>query len=56
MYHRTATTEAYERKLGIPPLSGGDAGGEFGVDEGIRPKEVEFVRALYCDATNSGPL
>ena len=40
----------------IPTTGDSNVGGELRGDRGLHPKNPEHGRAIYCDATNSGPL
>ena len=41
----------------VLPISGGsNEGGGRRADQDVDPSEAEYGRAIYCDATNSGPM
>ena len=42
--------------MGVPPFVGSDAGGRDGESVVVRPKEVEYGRAVYCKSADSGLL
>ena len=50
MAHRKTSTAALGRKLGVPPLGGGDVGGNvgggFGGGGGVRLEEEEYGRSV----------
>ena len=43
-------------ELGLSPAGSGNYGSRFWGDGGIRHKEAEYGRVIYCDTTDSGPL
>ena len=43
-------------ELGIPIIGGGNDGNMILGDRDIHHEEVEHGRAVYCDATDYGPL
>ena len=42
--------------LGLPAISGGNWGSWLQGDQKVCHEEAEHVCAVYCDATNYGPL
>ena len=54
--HREAAEETVGWELVIPTIGGGNGGSRLQGDWEIHHEEVEHGRAVYCDATNSGPL
>ena len=56
----TAPREAYEAKgggvMGISSSGGSDGGSGLRGDWDLHHKEAEYSRAIYCNATDSGPL
>ena len=43
-------------ELGVPASGGGNGGSRLLGDQDVGQKEAEHGRAVYCDATNYGPL
>ena len=54
--HWEATAAKERRELGIPTAGGGNEGSGNGGDMDIHNMEAEYGRAIYCDATDSGPM
>ena len=44
------------REMGVIASGGGNGGSGFLEDQEVSHKEAEHSRAVYCVATNSGPL
>ena len=42
--------------MGVPIIGGNNGGSRLRGDWYICPKEAEYGRTVYCDATDSGPL
>ena len=40
----------------LPVIGGIDEGGVDRLDSDLNPSEVEYGRAIYCDAADSGPV
>ena len=54
--HWEAAAETVGWELGIPASGGGTGGSGFQGDTEVVHKEAEHVRAVYCNATNTGTL
>ena len=54
--HWEATTWKERRELGIPTAGRGTEGSGNGGDTDIHDTEAEYGRAIYCNATDSGPM
>ena len=54
--HREATKETWGQELGVPAIGRGNRGSGIREDQKVCHEEAEYGRAVYCDATNSGPL
>ena len=54
--HREASAATDEWELVLPASGGGTGGSRDGGDKEVSNKDAEHVRAIYCDATNSGPM
>ena len=54
--HWKETSEKEIRELGIPTAGGGKEGSGNGGDTDIHNTEAEYGRAIYCDATDYGPM
>ena len=54
--HWEATAAKDRRELGIPTSGRGKEGSRNGGDTDIHHTEAEYGRAIYCDATYSGPI
>ena len=44
------------RKVKITSSGGSNEGGGRSADQDVDPLEAEYGRAIYCDATDSGPI
>ena len=56
MYYREADPASSRQKSVLPPIGGGDVGDGVGGGRGVCPKEAEYGRTVYCDATDYGTL
>ena len=56
MDNREAREETGGWDLVLPAIGGGNRGSRIRGDQKVFHEESEHVRAVYCDATNSGPL
>ena len=54
--HRETAAERVGWEMVLSLSAGGHARGGVYRDPGIHHKEAEHVRAVHCDATDSGPL
>ena len=54
--HREADEEAGISKMGLYSVLGGNGGSGFLGDRGLCHEEAEYLRAIYCYATDSGPV
>ena len=54
--HWEAAEDMGGSELVIPLIEGGNGGSRLRGDWYICPKEAEYGRTVYCDATDSGPL
>ena len=54
--HRETAEAAGGGELGLPSAGDGNVGSRLIGDWGLRHKEAEYGRAIYCNATDSEPL
>ena len=54
--NRSATSTREVWAVVIPIPGGSTGGGGRREDQDVDPSEAEYGRALYCDATDSGPV
>ena len=56
MAHWEEVGEAGGWELGLSSADGSNDGSRLRGDQDLRHEEVEYGCAVYCDATDSGPL
>ena len=56
MAHREASGYTGGWELGVPTIGGSNGGSSLLGDQDIHHEEAEHVCAVYCNATDSGPL
>ena len=54
--HGGAAAAKEGRELALPTVGGSNEGDRDGSDTGINTLEVEYGRAIHCDAADSGPV
>ena len=54
--HGVAASAREIRYLVIPFVGSNNKGGRDRSDLDVNPLEVEYGRAIYCDASDSGPM